>query len=319
MLDVLKFVKGAVGKKDFVPALTHFRIHESRITGYNGKLCLSAPIALDVDCCPKAIPFVKAIEACEDTAQLHITPTGKLSIRSGKFRAHVEQLEVQAFPDVQPEGVLVDIDGRLLPAFKTMFDFISEDASRPWSTGLLLDGASVFATNNVIVSEMWLGYHFPYRVNVPRYAIREMIRIAEEPVALQLSANSMTVHYSGERWLRTQLNVDAWPDAANMLDIKSTGTAPVAFPDGFFEALAKLAPFTDDGSRVYLLGDRVSTAPEDGTSVELPGLPAVAALFNHTMLSSLEGVASLIDFTAYPAPVPWYGDNVRGLIMGMRG
>ena len=40
---------------------------------------------------------------------------------------------------------------------------------------------------------------------------------------------------------------------------------------------------------------------------------------SHAMLSSLNGTAHSIDFTAYPAPVPWYGDNVRGLIMGMRG
>lgn len=317
MLDVLKFVKGAVSKKDFVPALTHFHICDGRVTGYNGKLCLSAPIALDVDCCPKAIPFVKAVEACDETAQLHLTPSGKLSIRSGKFKAHVDTLEAQEFPNITPEGLHVDIDGKLLPALRTMLEFISEDASRPWSTGLLLDGDSAFATNNVIVAEMWLGYHFPYRVNVPRYAIREMIRIGAEPVGLQLSANSMTVHYDGDRWLRTQLNVDQWPNASELLNVKSTGAA-YPFPDGFFEALEKIAPFTDEMSRVFLLGDRVSTAAEEGTSVDVVGLPPLAALFNHTMLSTLHGVATSIDLTAYPAPVPWYGDNVRGLIMGMR-
>jgi DNA polymerase III sliding clamp (beta) subunit (PCNA family) len=318
MLDVLKFVKGAVSKKDFVPALTHFRIADGRVTGYNGKLCLSAPIALDVDCCPKALPFVKAIEACDETAQLHVTPTGKLSIRSGKFRAHVETLDVDVFPDVRPEGLPVDIDGKLLPALRTMYDFISEDASRPWSVGLLMNGDSVFATNNVIVAEMWLGYHFPYRVNVPRYAIKEMIRIGEEPVGLQLSATSMTVHYSEGRWMRAQLIDVDWPNAADLLDSKSTGVAH-PFPAGFFEALEKLAPFVDEANRVYLLGDRVSTAQEEGSSVDVAGLPAAAALFNHAMLSLLHGTAHSIDFTAYPAPVPWYGDNVRGLIMGMRG
>jgi hypothetical protein len=31
MLDALKFVKGAVAKKDFVPELTHFRITGGRV------------------------------------------------------------------------------------------------------------------------------------------------------------------------------------------------------------------------------------------------------------------------------------------------
>lgn len=317
MLGTLKFVKGAVSKKDFVPALTHFRIHDGRITGYNGKLCLSAPIALDVDCCPKAAPFVKAVEACDETAQLHITPSGKLSIRSGKFRAHVETLEVQEFPDVRPEGLPVDIDGKLLPVLRILHDFISEDASRPWSTGLLLDGQSMFATNNVVIAEMRLSYFFPYRVNVPRYAIKEMIRIGEEPIGLRLSAGSMTVFYEGERWMRTQLNSVDWPNAAELLNSRATGQAS-PFPEGFFEALEKLAPFLDEANRVHMLGDRLSTMAEEGTSVEVAGLPEQPALFNHAMLSLLQGVATSIDFTAYPAPVPWYGDNVRGLIMGMR-
>ncbi len=44
MLSALKFVKGAVSTKDYVPALTHFQIKGGRVTGYNGKLSLSSPI-----------------------------------------------------------------------------------------------------------------------------------------------------------------------------------------------------------------------------------------------------------------------------------
>lgn len=316
MLSALKFVKGAVSTKDYVPALTHFQIKGGRVTGYNGKLSLSSPIPLDLDCCPKAMPFVKAIEACTDTAQLAMTATGKLAIRSGKFRAHVDTLP-EEFPGVGPEGVPVAIDGQLLPVLTTLYDFSSDDASRPWAAGVLLDGSSAFATNNVVVVERWLGYHFPYRVNLPRYAVRELIRIGEEPTGLMVSGGSATFFFEGERWLRTQLNSHEWPNVANLFAGMPDDAAPV--PEGLFEALATLAPFVDEAGRVYMLGDRVATAPDAnvGAAVEMDGLPA-EGLYNVKMLQLLAGVVQGIGFDHYPKPCPMYGHQLRGLLMGMR-
>ena len=317
MLSSLKFVKGAVSRKDFIPALTHFRIRDSRITGYNGKLSLSAPIALDVDCCPKADKFVKAIDACEGTAAMNLTPTGKLSIRSGKFRGMVDTLEVDVYPEVEPEGVPVEITGALLPALSTMYGFTGEDASRPWAAGILFNGDSIFATNNTIVAEYWLGYHFPFRVCVPRYAVKEMIRIGEEPIGLRMSAKSMTVYYSGDRWLRTQLNSTEWPNAAEMLETRGAGGSGDPVPEGFFEALETLEPFVDEQKRVYFQDGRIATATEEGTTVDVPGVHGEGK-YNVSTLLLLQDVATHIDFAAYPAPCGWRGKMVRGLIVGMR-
>lgn len=317
--SALKFTQGAVSKKDFVPALSHFQISNGRVTGYDGKLSLSAPIALDLDCCPKATPFVNAVQACSETAQLAMTPAGKLSIRSGKFKAHVECLPVDTFPIVQPEGVPVAIDGGLLPALKTLYDFSAEDASRPWAAGVLLDGESAFATNNVILVESWLGYHFPYRVNLPRFTIREMLRIGEEPVGMQLTGESVTFHYSEGRWLRSQLNSLEWPDIRGLLNrapMDPTGVPVV--PDGLFEALETLKPFLQDSGQLFIVNGSVGTTmdPDVGTTVEVADMPRCS--FNHKMLSMLDGVAQRADFAAWPQPVAFYGERLRGFIAGMK-
>ena len=97
MLSSLKFVQGAVAKKDFVPALNHFRIEGGRVKGYNGMIALCGPIDLDLSITPKALEFTKAIQACTDTISLHITPAGRLSIKSGRFKAFVDCLD-EAFP-----------------------------------------------------------------------------------------------------------------------------------------------------------------------------------------------------------------------------
>lgn len=92
MLKELKFVQGAVGKKDLLPAMTHFQIQNGHVRSYNGTLALSSPLPFDIDCCPKAEQLVKAIGQCDEVITLSMTPGNKLRVQSGKFqigRAHV--------------------------------------------------------------------------------------------------------------------------------------------------------------------------------------------------------------------------------------
>lgn len=316
MLEALNFVKGAVAKKDLVPAMTHFHISNGRIQSYNGKISLSAPIALDVDCCPKADPFVRAIEACTETAQLHLTPSGKLAIRSGKFRAHIDSVPEEMFPELEPEGEPVTVNGELLPALAQLYDLVGEDASRPWATGILLDGGSAFATNNVLLAERWLGYHFPYKVVIPKYTLKEMIRIGEEPTQIQLNANSATFHYESDRWLRTQLVSNTWPNIREMLD-KSMPEKDYPISAELWEALRTLKPFIDEMSRVYLSEGILSTQLEEGTSVEVPD-EHLSGVYNLRMLALLESLATRIYWDTYPERVAWTGNKIRGLVIGMR-
>lgn len=318
MIEALKFVKGAVSNKDFVPALTHFQIRNGRVTGFNGKISLSAPIPLDLDCMPRAQPFIAAIEACTETAQLNMTASGKLRVRSGKFGAHVDCIAEDAFPQVLPEGQAIEMAGPLLPALAMLNEFAADDASRPWATGVLLDGGSAYATNNIVIIEHWLGFFFPYRLNVPRATVREMLRIGEEPVAMQATEGSITFHYSGERWLRSALNSMEWPDVSGLFaKVEATGADQLLdVPEELFDALDTLAPFVDPTGRLWIGDGVVATAEQDGASVEVAGLPSCS--FNHRMLSLLRGIAHKAAFAAWPDPVAFYGDAVRGAIAGMR-
>lgn len=315
MLDALKFVQGAVARKDFVPALTHFQIKDGFIRGFNGKIALCAPIDLDLDATPKAAPFIKAIEVCRDTVELSLTPKGRLAIRSGSFRAFIDCLEEEEFPTVEPEGDEVVPDGGLLDALRVLAPFTAEDASRPWAQGVLFRGPSAFATNNVIAIERWLGYNFPVPINVPKDAIQELLRIGEEPMKLSVSDSSVTFHFSGGRWLRTQTHSLEWPDISRVLDVEAS---PKPFPDGFFEAVEDLTPFVDAIGSIYFREDGMSTSHEPGVgaSVAIKGLPE--GCFHYKQLEKLNGVATKIDFSLYPKPCPFYGDRLRGVIVGMR-
>ena len=316
MLEALKFVQGAVSKKDYVPALTHFRIRDQRITGFNGKISLSSPIALDLDCHPRAQTFVSAIEACTETVQLNLTTSGKLRVRSGKFAAHVDILTDDSFPEIVPEGQSVALSADIMPALRRMYEFTAEDAAKPWAAGLLLDGHYMFATNNVILVQHYMDDFFPFRINIPRYTIKEMLRIGEAPISVQVSQNSVSFHYTNSRWLRSQVNSVEWPDTDALFEhVAQFEHLLDPVPPGMFEALETLEPFVDALGKLFIGHGMIATAEQDGASIDFD-LPECS--FNIKMLSLLKGVATRMAFRAYPKPVLFYGDKLRGVIAGMR-
>lgn len=316
MLKELKFVQGAVAKKDFLPALTHFRIENGHVRSFNGTLALSTPIKLDLDVTPKAEPFVKAIQNCKETVSMHMTPTGRLGITSGAFKAYIECVEAET-PHVVPEGEEFEIDGEaLLKAMKTIAPFIGDDASRPWSNGILLKGQSAFATNNVSLIEYWVGSTFPFTCNVPRAAVRELLRINEVPKRAQADDKSISFHFDDGRWIRSALLEIDWPDLNKVLDVPSNA---VTIDERIYEALDTIKPFTDKQERVYIHDGKISTTltQGEGASYDLPDFPYEGVYQLH-ILNLLRGTADSIDFSTYPKPCQFFGDRLRGAIIGMR-
>ncbi len=318
MLLELKFVQGSAAKKDLVPALTHFVIENGTVRGYNGTLALCSPIPFDISCKPKAEPLIRAISNCTETAQLSLTPAGRLRVQSGAFKAFIECIEGET-PHVLPSGQMADVDGAvLLAGIKAVEPFIGEDASRPWANGVLLRGPSIFATNNVCLVEYWAGATTPTPINVPSAAVKEILRINEAPTHLQYDDNSVTFHYSEGRWLRTQLRSAEWPDLSKVLD-KPCNPEPV--DSRLFDGLAVLAPFTDKRlGRIFIRDGVMSThtaGSDEGATYAIEGFPHFG-VYNVNMLALLQGVAEKADFSTYPGPCLFFGESLRGAIIGMR-
>lgn len=317
MLKELKFVQGAVARKDFVPELTHFHIKDRMVKSFNGSLALCAPINIDFDIKPKAVEFIKAIQGCKmEAVQLSITPTGRLSVKSGRFKALIECLDT-SFPDVVPEGQWVSLEGiSILPALKKLQDYIGEDASRKWSMGILLRGQCAYATNNVILVEYNLGVDFPVEINIPAKAVAEIVRIGKEPKGIMISTSSVTFMYDRDHWVKTMLYDLGWPDLERVLGRE---VDYVKVEEEWFDAVETVGPFTNELDQVFFAEGRITTDLDGGAggTVELENFP-YEGVYNHKYFLSLKGLISEIDLHAYPAPCLFKGPNIRGALMGMR-
>lgn len=319
MLNDLKFVQGAVAKKDYVPALTHFHIGDGRIYGFNGVLAISTPTDLAVTATPKAVPFVKAIASVGDDQEvaLNLTEAGRLSVKAGNFRAYVEcHPDDSGIPRVAPAGELVPLPPGILAVMRVLEPFMGIDASRPWAMGILLKGQSAYATNNIILVEHWLPLVFPSPLTIPAEAVKEMLRIGIDPVGIQLEERAVTFHYPSGAWLRTSLFSTEWPDLARVLDVDHNA-AP--FPEGFFDGIKRLDAVTGKDNRLYLRGGIVATSPhdDDGALIELNDFNGIGCHFLGQM-TRLEGVATTIDFSMWPGPCLFFGGMLRGAIIGLR-
>lgn len=324
MLSDLKFIVRAVARKDFAEELCHLVIKDNKAYAYDGLLSMSTTIGVSLHVRPHAKTLVKAIEACDDEAAiaLHVTPAGKLAVKSGKFKAFVNCLDNNApFTQPLPQGEDVAITDELLDSIKELAPFMAIDASRPWAMGLRIVGNSTYATNNIILVERYHGSAFPKEVILPADCVKELININEKPVRVQVSDESITFWFSEDRWLRSQLIVGQWPEnMGEVFDRAMQGHDAQPLPEDFFTALDTLKPFLDDRGRIFIYPDRVATSNEEGTgaSVEVQ-MRDGEQIFHRDQLRLLEGICTKIDLTMYPAPCAWFGNKLRGVLLGLRG
>jgi hypothetical protein len=331
MLDILKFIKGAISRKDLaVPVLTHFNIHDGVIRGSNGIICIAAPIPLALSAQPLGIPFTKAIEICEGLESipaLSMTPTGRLTVAAGSFRAHIECSPDQ-YPDYKPEGIYHELQPGLYDAFKALAPIIGEDASRPWARGILIRDGSCYATNNITIGQYWIGFNLPFDVNIPEECIVEVLRIKEEPIAVSATDHSITFHYREGRWIRSQLLSTVWPNIEPVLNRPSN---PKPLPERFIQGLQYLEPYCDASRSIYFRDNRTlstHTTNQIGATFELGnelGNGEMRGRYNCDQLLNVAKMVATIDFSLYPAPALYFGPQTeagysvfRGAIVGMK-
>lgn len=319
MRKVLNFVKGAVSTKDLIPVLTNFHFYAGRVQGGNGRITIDAPLDIGcVDTTVPAVPFLRATDACDGQPELSITEAGRLMVRRGKFKSSLPLSPPESFPRSEPTvcgSSLYDFED-MLRALKTIRPFVGEDASRPWVCGVLLKDGYMYATNNVVMARIpFSKARNGYAINLPSFAVDEILRINEVPTSIEYDDVSMTLHY-GDRWLRSHLFDAAWPDVEKFF--AEVALQPV--PAGLLEAVEKVLPFCPDAKFpvIRLSAEGVHTADgEMSAQVDTCALPA--SKFRAEILTLVLAHATAIDLSKYPAPIPFSGmHGLRGVLVGIK-
>ena len=79
-----------------------------------------------------------------------------------------------------------------------------------------------------------------------------------------------------------------------------------------------IKPFVDSGGRVFFNDDFISTSVrnESGSTYKIDGFN-YKGVYSHDVLCLLEEAANTVDFSKYPQPCMFFGERMRGALIGM--
>jgi len=319
MRDDLAFVRGVVNEKHVLTVLQHFFIHDGRIQGTDGRVAIDSPCVAfkGVNAVVPAGRFCRAVDSCAREPRFTFTEQ-RLTISSGSFRAHLPLAELESYPVSDPPKQKQPLRIDLKRVLSLLRPFVSSDGTRPWSCGILLDGKHAHATNNVALARAPCEIKLTRPINLPVFAVDEILRVPDLPTHLHAEENSATLFYDKDRWIRSQLFSSEWPDLTVLY--KSIPKKMPKVPEGLSVAVDHVAPFCpDENLPVIVLGAKGIGTEEGvmGAFVSLPGL--AEGRYRAEVFQLVLSAATHIDLKGYPGHVFFAGqDGLVGVFTGVR-
>lgn len=318
LLEAVIFLS-AITKSEGAPFETHILLQNRTATAFNGILAAGQLIEEDLIAAPHNETFLDALKRCGEQFSITQLDSGKLSIKSGKFRALVQCMDPSLLSFPIPDNPCAVIDDRLKEALAVLEVIKTDNAQRVVTQSFLLNGQSIIATDSKIIMECWHGINLPTNLAIPKALIPAITKCNKKLSQFGFSRNSITFYFEDNSWIRSQLYAEEWPTAVHHLLNKECHL--VEIPKGFYEAIDAVEPFTDNAT-VYFNKDLLQSHhdKEKGATYEVPGLiegPAYAVRY----LDILKPYAEKIDFCV-PAEnrgylLVFYGKNVRGIVAGV--
>lgn len=317
LVQALAFAE-AVLKSDRDFKQKHVYIGRGQLVGFDGTLAAGHPISEDIEAVPHSGKLLKALERSDETVNVTLNDSKRLSVKAGKFRAVIDCLEIGEFYSPQGDSPIAVIDDKLKEGFKAITHIVNHEADKVHFASVLLRRNSMVTTDGRTMFEYWHGIDLP-EMALPKAAAIAITKTDKRLVKFGYSGHSATFHFEGGAWIRTLLYNDTWPDVDRVLNVP-TNAWPV--PPTLFAAARAVAPFcadNDNGALSFFdeaIGSHANLS--QGAVHEVPGLLA-GPKFNHEQLAQIEAHVKTIDFTTKVGNAFFFGDNIRGCIAGMSG
>jgi hypothetical protein len=319
MLENLRLVSTALAQRDVVPALIHLHVKSGRAQAYNGRLAIEVPAPFDFDATVHGAKFLAAMDAAAGEGKVTIKDS-TLTVSRGRFRVRIPCIDPASYPASTPGQMPVACKGPLRPAFQRLREFISTDASRPWSMGLLLTEGVAYATNNVVLCRMPCDMlALPGQLNVPVDIVDAVLARGADPVSYSTERTALTLIYEDEVWFRTQLFTAEWPVATvtNLFANAEQGDwQPI--PDELRQAFELVKKFDDGGVPTLIFKD--GNVVDDSGHVLWDGFDALPAdtRFNVNMTLPVLSCTTEVKWHHNPGVHMFRDGEFYAIVAGMR-
>jgi hypothetical protein len=317
LLTALEFCS-CVSEKLGAAYETHIGLRDNWAIAFNGIVAAGAPIVEDIYCHPHNLLLIEALSKCDENFSLTQLDNGRLSVKSGKFKAVVPCLDPALMQSAAPDPQIVGITNLFKEAVEAVGVLASENAQHVLTASVLMNGASVISTNRVMLLEYWHGLDLPPNIPLPKQFVSALVKCKKNLIGFGFSNCSATFHFEGGSWLRTQLYNDEWPDVSSILNRKANMWN---IDVNFFKALESVAPFSEDGN-VYSDLNLLKSHADDGAGAtfECSGIPK-GFIYPIKQLMIMKPFVKKVDYMASGVHDSSYclvfeGDCLRGVISG---
>jgi len=313
LITALKFIE--LAQKDIGdPIKRYCRIANNTVIGSDGILTAGHLIEEDLEARPHTKTLIKALSQCGKTLSITQLKNERLSIRSGKFFVYVP-CYTEELQEYLPDPKIAPITDSVKKGFQQIHHLADDKAQTVIQSSVLLKSGSMMSTNAVVALEYWHGMDLPTLI-VPKLFVSAVANCSKKLVAFGFSPISVTFWFDDDSWLKTQCYGEEWPELSYIFD-NPPETKPLT--PKFWEAVRAVEDFSEDGKEkgtIYLSenGIRSHATEGEGAFFEFKGLSKIA--FSIRQLKNIEKSCKTIGF--YENKAWFFGDNIRGAIMGVK-
>lgn len=320
LLTALKFIEPSqsdIGQLN----QTHCMLSGNWVAGFNGLIMMAAKIDTDITAYPNTKKLISVLSQCDEATQITQLDNNRLGVKSGKFQAYVPCIEAGLLMFTPPDPPTHQLNDGVIASLAIVGIIAKENAPRMVQASVLLQTNSAIATDGVMAFEHWHGTPLP-SVVLPKVFITELTKIGKKPVSLGASANTCTIYFEDESFIRTQLYTEPYPDMEKILDVPNVSPLPI--PAEFFPALDKLVTMKDEHSLIYFnpADSKLQTSSDSnvGASFDYEHPLPHGISFNIELLRRFAPHAKQADFIAGEKQqmAVFYGPGFRGVLMQKR-
>lgn len=284
----------------------------------------------DVFSAVKSSYYQKLTQKDGGDAQLSYTAAGNLRMKIGKLSVIAKVRDAASFPiesavndGDELETFDLSTDSDFFTRLRALRDFCGTDATRAWTLGVRFEGASMYATNNVMLAMSPLPFDVGTGFTIPTSAIDAVIDLAPSPKMLVVPAHRGYATFAVSRrwWLRTACISVPWAsESVNKLfatDLWQT-FVPRRISDDVREAMAHIVATNElETAPVYITSRTVRSSIDDdeannSTEIACDEADYQCAVSVATATRLLKHAVHA-DFSQYPQPVPFVGKFLRGI------
>lgn len=315
LIGALKFISLAQHKEG-TPSQTHCVIHNGCVMAFNGIFAAGHLVDDDLTACPNTLKLLDSLTKCGANLSITQLDSGRLSIKSDRFKALVPCVPFGQLPAIGPDAACAAIDDRLKVGFGLVAPLLGETAQRAAFAGALLQAGTIVGTNGHILIEYWHGIDLPPGLIIPKATLQALIKTDKKLSKFGFSVNSATFYFEDESFIKTQLYSDQYPAYEKVFPGNEN---PWDLPNGFYEGIGKVQSLSENKT-VYFDESGFIVKDANGNvsgSFEIEGLVKGLA-FNMEYLLIAEPVFKKVDFESERGKAVFFGENARGVLMGVR-